>query len=58
MKIFHTCHQKSRSDGDGLICFTIKVPVNKELLTGTAPINNLFLALFIKDLATFYKIAY
>ena len=25
MKIFHTCHQKSRSDGDGLIGFTIEL---------------------------------
>ena len=25
MKIFHTCHQKTRSDGDGLIGFTIEV---------------------------------
>ena len=24
MKIFHTCHQKTRSDGDGLIGFTIE----------------------------------
>ena len=24
MKNFHTCHQKSRSDGDGLIGFTIE----------------------------------
>ena len=26
MKIFHTCHQKNRSDGDGLIGFTIELP--------------------------------
>ena len=25
MKIFHTCHQKTRSDGDGLIGFTIEL---------------------------------
>ena len=30
MKIFHTCHQKNRSDGDGLIGFTIEMIVTQK----------------------------
>ena len=33
MKIFHTCHQKNRSDGDGLIGFTIEKESARYLLT-------------------------
>ena len=35
MKIFHTCHQKTRSDGDGLIGFTIETTIVTTTVTAT-----------------------